>query len=135
MRLIKKYKNRRLYDTEISQYITVEQLQNYVINGLPFRVEDSATGKDLTNATLLQILVEMEAGPTQILSSEVLKQFICLAQHPMNQSLKLMLEQMLSVVETQMKNHPYLNEYQKVNEAWNKQMNTLLTQWQSMFQK
>lgn len=135
MRLIKKYKNRRLYDTEISQYITIEQLQRYVIDGLAFRVEDAATGKDLTNASLLQILVEMEAGPTQILSSEVLKQFICLAQHPMNQSLKLMLEQVLSMAETHLNNHPYLNEYQKANEAWNKQLNTLLTQWQSMFQK
>ena len=61
-RLIKKYKNRRLYDTEKSQYITVEELQSYVIEGLPFRVEDSSSGKDITNVALLQIFVEMEVA-------------------------------------------------------------------------
>ena len=56
-RLIKKYKNRRLYDTEKSQYITVEELQRYVIDNIPVRVEDSASKEDITNATLLQIFV------------------------------------------------------------------------------
>lgn len=65
-RLIKKYKNRRLYDTEISQYITVEQLQKYVVDGIDFKIEDSETGKDLTNSVLLQIIVEMEAGQNAI---------------------------------------------------------------------
>ncbi len=87
-RLIKKYKNRRLYDTEISQYITVEQLQKYVVDGIDFKIEDSETGKDLTNSVLLQIIVEMEAGPTQFLSSEILRQIISLANHPMHVSFK-----------------------------------------------
>ena len=43
-RLIKKYKNRRLYDTETSQYITLEELQRYVVDGVQFSVEDSMTG-------------------------------------------------------------------------------------------
>ena len=71
IRLIKKYKNRRLYDTETSQYITIEQLQRYVVDGVAFKVEDSETSKDLTNSILLQIIVEMEAGPTQFLSPEI----------------------------------------------------------------
>ena len=87
-RLIKKYKNRRLYDTETSQYITVDDLQRYVIDGMSFRVEDSTTKEDITTSTLLQIFVEMEAGPTKFLSPEMLRQLICLAHHPMNQSLK-----------------------------------------------
>ena len=81
-RLIKKYKNRRLYDTEISQYITVEDLQKYVLDGLAFRVEDSVSKEDITSATLLQIFVEMEEGPTKFLSPEMLRQLICLAIIP-----------------------------------------------------
>ena len=55
-RLIKKYKNRRLYDMDNSQYITLEDLKQYVLKGYDFRVEDSTTGNDITNANLLQIL-------------------------------------------------------------------------------
>lgn len=87
-RLIKKYKNRRLYDTETSQYITLEELQRYVVDGVQFTVEDSMTGKDLTNTILLQIIVEMEAGANQFLSSAILRQIISLANHPMHASLK-----------------------------------------------
>lgn len=93
VRLIKKYKNRRLYDTEISQYITVETLQKYVVEGLEFKVEDAESGKDITNSILLQIIVEMESGSTQFLSPMILRQIICLANHPMqSQSLKAMME-------------------------------------------
>lgn len=86
--LIKKYKNRRLYNTEKSQYITLEDLQGYVLQGKTFRVEDTLTNKDITNMTLLQILVEMENSSTQLLSGEILRQLICLASHPMHQSLQ-----------------------------------------------
>ena len=134
-RLIKKYKNRRLYDTEKSQYITVEDLQRYVVDGLAFKVEDSSTGKDLTNATLLQIFVEMEAGATQFLSADMLRQLISLAHHPMNQSSKMMLEQMVGFIEKQMQANPYINDYQAASETWNKQMQQLISQWQSFFRK
>jgi len=127
--LIKKYKNRRLYDTEKSQYITVEQLQAYVVDGVAFKIVDSTTGKDLTNATLLQILVEMETGPTQFLSSEVLRQIICLAKHPMHASLKSMMEQMFQAMDKPLQNNPY----QKATEVWNKQMQDIMQQWQTLF--
>jgi polyhydroxyalkanoate synthesis repressor PhaR len=58
MRLIKKYKNRRLYDTETSQYITIEQLQAYVLEQIDFKIEDSETGKDLTNSILLRMIIK-----------------------------------------------------------------------------
>lgn len=128
-RLIKKYKNRRLYDTETSQYITVEQLQSYVVDGLLFRIEDSETGKDLTNSVLLQIIVEMEAGPTQFLSSEILRQIISLANHPMHTSLKVMMEQMFHSIEKPLQNNPY----QQATESWNQQMQEMMKQWQKVF--
>ena len=134
-RLIKKYKNRRLYDTEKSQYITVEDLQRYVVDGVAFQVEDSATKADITNATLLQIFVEMEEGPTKFLSSDMLRQLICLAHHPMNQSLKGLLGQMVQTVEKQSQSNPYLGDYTKASDAWNKQMLQLTSQWQAFFNK
>ena len=134
-RLIKKYKNRRLYDTELSQYITVEDLQRYVIDGMAFHVQDSTTDKDITNATLLQILVDMEAGPTQFLSSDLLRQLITLAQHPMHQSSKAMLEQVVTLIQKQIQANPYINDYQKATDAWNKQMEQFLTQWQNLYRK
>lgn len=124
-RLIKKYKNRRLYDTETSQYITLEQLQNYVVDGMAFKVEDSITGKDLTNAILLQIIVEMEASSTQFLSGEILRQIISLANHPMHESLKKMMEQMFQEMKTLLHNNPYL----KATAAWNQQMRKIMQQW------
>lgn len=133
VRLIKKYKNRRLYDTEKSQYITVEELQAYVIDGLPFRVEDSATGNDITTSTLLQIFVEMESGPTQFLTQEMLRQLIIWAHHPMSQSFKSMLEQMFSGMEKTLGKNVYLNDYQKATDSWNQQMQQLMKQWQGFF--
>lgn len=128
-RLIKKYKNRRLYDTETSQYITLEQLQRYVVDGVSFKIVDSESGKDLTNSVLLQIIVEMEAGPTQFLSSEILRQIISLANHPMHSSFKTMMEQMFQAIETPLHNNPY----QQASETWNQQMQQMMQHWQKLF--
>ncbi|KTC76797.1 polyhydroxyalkanoate synthesis regulator DNA-binding domain-containing protein [Legionella brunensis] len=134
-RLIKKYKNRRLYDTEKSQYITVEELQRYVVEGVPFKVEDSTTGKDITNATLLQIFVEMESGATQFLSPEILRQLITFANHPMSQSFKTMLEQMFANMQKLLQTNPYLNDYKKATSFWDQQVQQLLKQWQGFFDR
>ncbi|GGI88772.1 polyhydroxyalkanoate synthesis regulator DNA-binding domain-containing protein [Legionella impletisoli] len=134
-RLIKKYKNRRLYDTEKSQYITIEDLQRYVVEGLDFKVIDSASEKDITNATLLQILVETETGTTQFLSSDILRQLILLAHHPMNESLKMMLQEMMQFMHAQVESNPYFSQYQKASETYQKQMQQFFSQWQDMFKK
>jgi polyhydroxyalkanoate synthesis repressor PhaR len=134
-RLIKKYKNRRLYDLEISQYITVDDLRHYVIDGLAFQVVDAAGGKDITNATLLQIFVEMESNSLPFLSSAMLRQLIILANHPMHDALKSMLEQMMMAMETQLQSKPYLSDFQKATEAWDKQTRELVTHWQSLFRR
>ena len=97
--LIKKYKNRRLYDTDKSIYITIDMLQSYVMNGVAFKVEDSSTGRDLTNATLLQLLVDIESGPTQFLSTELLTQLIKLSHHPMHVTMKSTLENFFTTLE------------------------------------
>ncbi len=129
IRLIKKYKNRRLYDTDKSQYITVEELQRYVTDGILFKVEDSSSKEDITTATLLQIFVEMEAGPTKFLSPDMLRHLICLANHPMSQSFKTVLEQMVSTIEKQTQS----KVFQQTSEAWNKQVQDMVSQWQTFF--
>ncbi|MFA6302386.1 MAG: polyhydroxyalkanoate synthesis regulator DNA-binding domain-containing protein [Legionella sp.] len=128
-RIIKKYKNRRLYDTKSSQYVNLDQLQRFIVDGVDFKVEDSGTGKDITNAILLQILVEMETGPSQFLSPVILKQIICLANHPMHASLKTMMEQLFRSMEKPLQSNPY----QQATDAWNKQMQDMIKQWQGLF--
>lgn len=129
VRLIKKYKNRRLYDTELSQYITLDQLKNYVVEGVVFNVKDSETEKDLTNTILLQIIIEMEAGTTQFLSSDILRQIITLAHHPMHASLKVTLEQLFQFMEKSLQN----NFYQQATGLWNKQLQQIVAQWATLF--
>jgi polyhydroxyalkanoate synthesis repressor PhaR len=121
-RLIKKYKNRRLYDTDTSQYITLEQLQRYVVDGVDFKIEDSESGKDLTNTVLLQIIVEMEAGATQFLSPAILRQIIALANHPMHASFKTMMEQMFSIMNKPLQT----NVFQQATDTWNQQMKEMM---------
>lgn len=131
--LIKKYRNRRLYDTEISQYITVDQLLGYVLKGKPFHVQDVSNGNDITGPTLLQILVETEAGATQFLSPYVLTQLIMLAHHPMNETFKKMLEQFFQSFDKNMRDNPYLNNLQESSTAWQQHMQDLVKQWQGFF--
>lgn len=131
MKLIKKYKNRRLYDTEISQYVTIEDLHRYVVEGLVFQVQDSESGNDLTNSTLLQIIVEMQAVKSPFLTTDILRQIICLANHPMHQSLQGMMEKLFATLEQPMQ----LNPLQQATEAWQKQVQTMMDQWQALFKK
>jgi len=75
-RLIKKYPNRRLYDTRTSAYITLADIKELVLQHENFLVVDAKTGDDLTRAILLQIILEEESGGVPIFSSEVLSQMI-----------------------------------------------------------
>ncbi len=130
-RLIKKYKNRRLYDTQISQYITLEQLQGYILEGIDFKIEDSKTSEDLTKAVLLQVIVEMEAGPTQFLSSEVLRHIIVLANHPLQDFFKSVMQNLFQEMNKPLES----NSYQKASKQWNEQVQGIMNQWQSLLQK
>ncbi len=134
-RLIKKYKNRRLYDLEISQYITIDDLHRYVIDGVIFQVTDSESNKDITNMTLLQIFVELEANTLPFLSSDMLRQLIVLSHHPMNRSCKSVLEKMILMMTGQLQQSACLSDYQQTTDAWNKQIELLISQWQALFKR
>ena len=75
-RIIKKYPNRRLYDTANSGYITLADVKQMVLDDLRFQVIDAKSGDDLTRTILLQIILEEEAGGMPMFSSEMLAQMI-----------------------------------------------------------
>ncbi len=76
VRLIKKYPNRRLYDTKTSAYITLGDVKDLVLKFEVFKVLDAKTSEDLTRSILLQIILEEEAGGAPLFSSELLSGFI-----------------------------------------------------------
>jgi polyhydroxyalkanoate synthesis repressor PhaR len=75
-RLIKKYPNRRLYDTRTSTYITLADVKQLVLNQEEFTVVDAKTGDELTRAILLQIILDEESSGQPLFTSDVLSQFI-----------------------------------------------------------
>lgn len=77
MRVLKKYPNRRLYDTEKSEYVTVEDVRQMVLGKQQIKVVDSKTDADLTRSVLLQIIAEQEnEGHEPLLTNKVLEQII-----------------------------------------------------------
>jgi polyhydroxyalkanoate synthesis repressor PhaR len=75
-RLIKKYPNRRLYDTATSSYITLADVKKLVLEQIPFRVVDAKSNEDLTRSILLQIILEEESAGAPMFSSDMLSQII-----------------------------------------------------------
>jgi polyhydroxyalkanoate synthesis repressor PhaR len=82
-RIIKKYPNRRLYDTETSTYITLAEVKDLVLGYKLFMVQDAKTGEDLTRAILLQIILEEESGGVPMFSTDMLANIIRYYGHAM----------------------------------------------------
>ncbi|MBJ7313565.1 polyhydroxyalkanoate synthesis repressor PhaR [Rugamonas sp. CCM 8940] len=82
-RLIKKYPNRRLYDTQTSSYITLTDVKQLVLDNEEFTVVDAKSNEDLTRSILLQIILEEEANGAPMFSSVVLSQIIRYYGHAM----------------------------------------------------
>jgi polyhydroxyalkanoate synthesis repressor PhaR len=76
VRLIKKYPNRRLYDTQTSTYITLADVKQLVLDHENFQVVDAKSGEDLTRPILLQIILEEESGGVPMFTSQMLSQVI-----------------------------------------------------------
>ena len=82
-RVLKKYPNRRLYDTTASSYITLADVKKMVMSGESFVVRDAKTSEDLTRSILLQIILEEESGGVPMFSSQMLAQIIRFYGHAM----------------------------------------------------
>jgi polyhydroxyalkanoate synthesis repressor PhaR len=94
-RILKKYPNRRLYDTRSSSYITLVDVKKMVMEGEEFEVRDAKTGEDLTRSILLQIILEQETAGAPIFSTPMLAQLIRFYGHAMQGMMGAYLEKNL----------------------------------------
>jgi len=92
-RLIRKYSNRRLYDTGGSRHVTLEDLRRLIVAGEKIKVVDDKSGEDLTRSVLLQIISEQEQFGSPVLGSELLEMIIRFYGRPMQALLSGYLEQ------------------------------------------
>jgi polyhydroxyalkanoate synthesis repressor PhaR len=95
VRVLKKYPNRRLYDTRSSSYITLADVKQMVLQGEAFEVRDARSGADLTRAILLQIILEEETAGMPIFSTPMLAQLIRFYGHAMQGMMGSFLEKNL----------------------------------------
>jgi polyhydroxyalkanoate synthesis repressor PhaR len=92
-RLIRKYTNRRLYDTGSSSHVTLEDLRRLIVAGEKIKVIDDKSGEDLTRAVLLQIISEQEQFGEPVLGPDLLEMIIRFYGRPMQALLTRYLEQ------------------------------------------
>jgi polyhydroxyalkanoate synthesis repressor PhaR len=102
-RIIKKYPNRRLYDTQISRYITLEDVRRLVLDGVDFCVRDVKSDEDLTRSILLQIIAEQEHDGDPMFSTGTLTQLIRLYGNAYQAAFADYLQQSLEIFTTQQK--------------------------------
>ncbi len=97
VRVLKKYPNRRLYDTQTSSYITLADVKQMVLDGQDFEVRDAKNSEDLTRSILLQIILEEESAGAPMFSTQALEQIIRYYGHAMQGVMGSFLEQNLQV--------------------------------------
>ena len=102
-RIIKKYPNRRLYDTESSHYITLTDVRDLVLQGAQIKVVDAKTDEDLTRSILLQIMLEEEAAGEPLFTANMLAQIIRFYGGTMQGLFARYLEESLSMFAQQQK--------------------------------
>ena len=131
VRVIKKYPNRRLYDTDSSSYITLAEVKTLVMGGEPFVVRDAKTNDDLTRSILLQIILEEETAGVPIFTEQVLANIIRFYGHAMQDFMGSYLEKNVQVfMEMQ---HKMAEQGQGLNpEVWKQFMNAQAPLMQGM---
>jgi polyhydroxyalkanoate synthesis repressor PhaR len=123
-RIIKKYPNRRLYDTETSAYITLTEVKELVLGYKVFQVQDAKTGEDLTRSILLQIILEEESGGVPMFSTDMLANIIRYYGHAMQGMMGSYLERSISTFHEAQKRfqeqaQSIYGELPKAPDAWN----------------
>ncbi|MDR7296014.1 MULTISPECIES: polyhydroxyalkanoate synthesis repressor PhaR [Roseateles] len=138
LRILKKYPNRRLYDTQTSSYITLADVKRMVLEGIDFEVHDAKTQEDLTRSILLQIILEEETGGVPMFSTSSLAQIIRFYGHAMQGVMGGLLErQMQAFTDMQQRFTEQKPGMPFSPEAWTglmggyaEQSKTLMNQWQ-----
>jgi polyhydroxyalkanoate synthesis repressor PhaR len=122
-RVIKKYPNRRLYDTKTSSYVTLTEIKQLVMQGQVFVVRDAKTGEDLTRNLLLQIILEEESAGAPMFTEAVLANIIRFYGHAMQGHMGAYLEsnlQSLMLMQSKM-GHQSQNIVSQMQEQMQKQ--------------
>ena len=88
IRLIKRYESRKLYDTEESRYVSLEEISGWIRQGQEVRVMDNATGGEVTSQTLTQIILDEGRRGTSFLPSELLHDLVRLGERAMSNGLE-----------------------------------------------
>lgn len=114
-RIIKKYPNRRLYDTSLGAYIVLKDVKQLVLDCVDFKIIDARSEKDITQITLLQIISEQESGSTPLFTNAVLQDFIRFYHEKSQHIFSQYLEQAMSLYSQQKKfiNHQW-SSYQQL---------------------
>jgi polyhydroxyalkanoate synthesis repressor PhaR len=139
-RLIKKYPNRRLYDTKTSSYITLADVKQMVLKNEDFHVVDAKSGEDLTRPILLQIILEEESGGVPMFSSDLLSQMIRSYGSAMQGFMGSYLEKNLEAFQNMLKalqdqSHKIYGDNSRASqELWAKFMKLLGTAMQNLMQ-
>jgi len=136
--VLKKYPNRRLYDTQTSSYITLADVKRMVLDGVDFEVQDAKTQEDLTRAILLQIILEEETGGVPMFSTNSLAQIIRFYGHAMQGVMGGLLErQMQAFTDMQQRFAEQAPGMPFSPDAWSglmggyaEQSKSLMNQWQ-----
>lgn len=102
-RTIKKYANRRLYDTQASRHVTLDGIRQLIVDGEDIVVVDDTTGQDITRNILLQVIAEQEQGGRPILSAGMLKHIIRFYGNPLQEFMAQYLEQSVEAFLNQQK--------------------------------
>lgn len=136
VRLIKKYPNRRLYDTQASAYITLEDVKHLILGHERLQVVDTKTNEDITRSILLQIILEEETGGAPMFSAEALAQIIRFYGHAMQGVMGSFLEQniaaFIDIQERMTEQSQELYSAQFGPEAWAQFMNVQAPVLQNM---
>ena len=122
-RVIKKYPNRRLYDTTTSSYVTLTEIKHLVMDGQTFAVRDAKSGEDLTRSILLQIILEEESAGAPMFTEAVLSNIIRFYGHAMQGHMGAYLEsnlQSLMLMQSKM-GHQQQNIMAQMQEQMQKQ--------------
>lgn len=98
IRIIKKYPNRRLYDTTISSYITLDEIKELVLKHIKFKIIDKNTDEDMTDYVLLQIITEKESMGSPIFTTEILQNIIRFYGNPLQKWMSQFLENSFSTL-------------------------------------